>query len=221
MARRVRQLSPRRPLRFGAIDPRHHAAGGAEVFPDMLSVSLRKDAIDDDLLSHELGHLIAELEHDYLAISDRIPRLTPDRRMIGTMLSMFEHPAVYALQRDHGFDPAAAADVKMQEYVEDFDRLPPEPASGNVYYEKIQGYIELQYLRPDDPRWARIDTNFAKRAPRSYADAQDLLRVVSPDRIARHAYREMLDGLVDAVGARGAYWPPLVELRPAARTDLA
>ena len=41
MVERVERLSPRIPLRFGAIAELHHANGGAEIFPNEIRISLR------------------------------------------------------------------------------------------------------------------------------------------------------------------------------------
>jgi hypothetical protein len=215
----VENLSPARPLKFGAINPRHHATGGAEIFGDAIRISLRPGEVTNLLLSHELAHVLIGLEHPHLGISDQIPRGTPDRRMIGTLLSMFEHPAVFEIQREYGFDVPTESASKIGDYVADLERLPPE-RQPNVYIEKIQGYVELHYLIPDDPRWPDIERIFAGRAPRSYANARDIYEhVVTPARVQRHEYKHMLDALVHVLGLQNAYWPPLVELRPAARSD--
>lgn len=62
--------------------------------------------------------------------------------MIGTIISMFEHPAVYGLMQEYGFDVLAVLELKMSAYVGDFRNLPPETLP-NVYIEKIQGYVEF------------------------------------------------------------------------------
>lgn len=220
MIRRIEKMSPLRPLRFGRLDPNHHATGGAEIFPDVISVSLRPNEISNVLLSHELSHVLIELEHEYLAINDRIERGTPDRRMIGTLLSMFEHPNVFEIQSEYGFDVAFENEQKFQRYLEDFDHMPPEPASGE-FIEKIQGYVELQFIFEGDARLKRVETSFAARAPRSHELARTIFReVVTPERVGSHAYKEMLDAFVPAMGLQRAYWPPLIDVRPPARSDL-
>ena len=216
----VELLSPRRPLVFQEISGRHHAIGGAEVFQNDIRISLRPAHIDNRLLSHELGHVLAELQHPHLVIDDRIPRGTPDRRMIGTLLSMFEHPTVYEIQSEYGFDMVEEFEPKMAEYVADFQRLSPEPQT-NVYIEKIQGYVELGFVLPADRRWPEIDREFSRIAPRSYTNAQKIRSdVMTHDRVRRHAYKEMLDALIVALDLQRATWPALIHVCPPARTNV-
>lgn len=176
----VARLSPKRPLRFNELSASHHASGGAEVFPDYLNIALRRNDINDKLLSHELANLLIELQHDYLAISDRIPRGTTDRRMIETLLSLFQHPEVFSIQREFGFDPRLANEKKLQRFLDDFKTIPqPELAPPNVYIEKIQGFVELQHLAPDDDRWSAITREFERYAPQNYQIAQKVATIVS------------------------------------------
>ena len=44
---------------------------------------------------------------------------------------------------------------------------------------------------------------------------------MTPERIQNNAFHEMLEALVDVLDLRSAYWPPLVEVRPPARSDLS
>lgn len=130
MMQTVARLSPKRPLRFNELSASHHASGGAEVFPDYLNIALRRNDINDKLLSHELANLLIELQHDYLAISDRIPRGTTDRRMIETLLSLFQHPEVFSIQREFGFDPRLANEKNF-----------------NVFWMILKRFRSLNWLR--------------------------------------------------------------------------
>lgn len=218
MVARIQKLSPKRPLKFGEISATSHAIGGTEVFSNEIRVSLRSAFLSHDLISHELAHALIELEHGYLAIPDVIPRGSQDRRMLGTILSMFEHPNVYEIQRSYGFDVVAGMEEKFSEYIADFDNMPPEHPT-EVRLEKIAGYVELHYAYPKE-RLTEIDPLFKATAPRSFAIAKRLLaRVVTPDRVSRYAFGEMLDAFVAVIGLQGAYWPPLIRRMPAARSD--
>jgi hypothetical protein len=117
-------------------------------------MAFNKQLLTDALISHELAHLIIELENDYLAIKgDVLQRGSPDRRMVGTFLSLFEHPDVYRLQREHGVDLSDYVEKNMSEYGAEIDRLAPEPAPPMFFLNITTGYAELHHLCPDDSRW--------------------------------------------------------------------
>jgi hypothetical protein len=218
MAERVEEISPARPLRIVAIAEDHHANAGAGIHDGSVSMAFRPGAaIDDRLVSHELGHLLIGLQYPHLIIGDSIPRRSPDRRMVGRLLSVFEHPSVYALQQAYGIDLAPSRAEAFVEYRKGIEGITAEPEFPRFLLDLVTGYVEMQYLL-DDVQKRSVDQLIAARAPKTLEMGRRLAGIISPDRVTKHAYRAMLDDVVKIFEITGE-WPQHVHLMPAARSD--
>lgn len=217
MYERIGELT-RRPVRFTTLSPRMQQLGtqaGCEIWEDEITIAVIPGEVNDYSLAHEMAHVIIELESPYLALGDGIPRGHQDRKVLGLLISCFEHSNVYEMVRGYGIDTSTIENRNVLDFLTAVKSITTRPLPPFFFQNYSIGYADLRRLSPSHTAWAKITSELGRRHKLTLDQALSIESAMSDARVSRRQFRAMFADVANA-WQLGLEWRAQVVDRPAA-----
>jgi hypothetical protein len=178
---------------------------GCEIWEDELTIAVVPGDVTDYTLAHEMAHLIIELESRHLKIGDGIPRADPNRKVLGLLLSCFEHSTVYPMVRDYGIDTTEIEQKSVAGLLAEVLSIKTRPSPPLFYQNLSIGYADLRRLAPDHEEWPNIRSALESRHRLTLEQGIQIEMAMSESKVKTRAFRAMFDDVATA-WQLGEFW---------------